>query len=196
MAQITCYFGNTGCGKSTFIAQKATKLLKQGKRVLTVGIDIVGVESFDMFNIDLDIYPPYNSTLLIDESGIDFNNQHTFSNALRRFFKLHRHAEIDILYFSQCVDDTNIVIRRLTTQYYYVKKLPLFSVAIPVNSALVVKPLNPNAGIFDKYRGYGDFQTAFKIGNILSRGTQLVFRPLYYKKFDTHTLPQSVHCMP
>ena len=109
LSGMTCYFGFPGSGKSTIIAHDSVELLNKGYKVYTSGIDVKGVPYFDLSLVDRDIYPAYGSILFIDESGLDLHNQQVLSERQRQFYKLARHAEIIIIYFSQSHEDTNIV---------------------------------------------------------------------------------------
>lgn len=192
LAGMTCYFGFPGSGKSTIIAHDSIMLLNKGYKVYTSGILVKGVPEFDLSLVDKDIYPAYGSVLFIDESGLDLNNQHVLSDRQRQFYKLARHAEITIIYFSQSHEDTNIVLRRLTVRYFYVRKFFGLSICYPILTKLCTRPYVPNAGLFDPNRGYGELLVGFKVGGLLSKGSRIIRRSVSYQFFDTHTLPNGI----
>lgn len=189
---LICYFGFPGAGKSTLIAHDATRLFRRGERVYTSGIKVEGIPEFDLSLIDHNIYPAENSWLFIDESGLDLNNQRVLSDAERRFFKLHRHAKINIIYFSQSHEDTNIVLRRLTVNYFFLRKMAGFTFIYPIIPKLCIRPYVPNAGLFDPNRGFGELMVGFKIGGITSRGFRIIRRFKSYALFDSYDLPVGI----
>ena len=196
-SEMVCFAGFPGSGKSSLIALMASDLRAAGYKVYTSGIAVKGIPEYDLSLVDQNIWPAAGCILLIDESGLDLNNQRTLSDRERQFFKLYRHnkdeyREMTIIYFSQNLEDTNIVLRRLTVAYFWLKKVGSFTLSFPILTKLCIKPFVPNAGLFDSNRGYGDMQIGYKVGSVFSSGFKLFYRPRAYSLFNSHVLPKGV----
>ena len=114
-------------------------------------------------NVDADI-------LLIDEISLicDSRDWKNFNSDLRYFFTNHGHYNVDIYYCSQWFTDTDIKIRRMTEQLYYIERKGFgLSMRFDVLRDVVT---TDSGEISDTYK--------FKHG-------RLFFRPFYYKMFDS-----------
>lgn len=196
-SEMVCFWGPPGSGKSTLLAADAVAFKNAGYKVYTSGVDIKGVSYYDLSLVDRNIWPAAGSILLIDESGLELNNQTVLSDAARQFFKLYRHnadenREMTIFYYSQSYEDTNIVLRRLTVKYFYLRKFWRFTLVYPMLQKPCIKPFVPGAGLFDPNRGYGEVMTGFKFGSVFSRGFRVLYRPVAYAYFNTHVLPKGI----
>ena len=125
------YFGLPGSGKTTFltmIAQKELKRIERGrsayKRVLT-NFYCQGCYMIDYSQ--LGFYDLSDSLILLDEITLDADSRNfkQFDQFKKKFFLLHRHYSIDVIYFTQQWDGVDKKIRDITHDLYYVKKLRL-----------------------------------------------------------------------
>ena len=125
--KIRIFFGNTGCGKSTYGVYAAHKAVKElgydraycnypvkPKYAKTVDLDGLGKWSF-----------PHNSYVIIDESGIEYNSRKfkTFPMHTIKWFKKHRHHRCSVDLFSQSWEDTDKIIRDLAHEYWYMFRI-------------------------------------------------------------------------
>lgn len=185
---ITCYFGLPGCGKSTMltkIAVRELKRIREGKsvykRVLSnfyiKGCDILDYKQIGQVDMS-------GSLLLIDEITLyadsrDFKN---FSQPLKEFFCLHRHYKVDIIYATQAYDRADKTIRDLTQELFYIRK------AGPVSYAQIIyRKITITEDQEIKY-GY-TFATALQTLTNLRQNLKFVWRPRYYKYFDSFDCP-------
>ena len=160
-------FGLPGSGKTTLLCKIAKKTMKTGKKVFT------NFPCKGCYKLDFQTLGKFNycdCLLLIDEISLicDSRDWKNFNSDLRYFFTNHRHYNIDIYYCSQWFTDTDVKIRRMTEQLFYVeRKLLGLSMQFDVIRDIVT---TENGEIADSYK--------FKHG-------KLFFRPLYYKMFNS-----------
>lgn len=172
---IRMYFGSPGCGKSTLLSRIAFMESKNYDFIFTNGdcslCHKINVQDLADFTV------PPKSLILIDESGIEFNNRSfkTFKKGLIEFFKKYRHEECDIFLFSQSWEDVDITIRRLTDEIYHLKKIGSFTLIRRIYKKVGMDEIQGQ--IIDKYK----FGSIFGLHNF-----QLLFRPMYYKYFDSY----------
>ncbi len=116
------YFGVPGSGKTTFAAYLAKKRLKRHKKVFS-NVAIKGTHAIEPLT-DIGVYDISNGLLIIDEAGIEYNNRDfkTFSKNALKFYKYHRHYNVDVAIFSQDFADMDLKLRKLSTCLYLVKK--------------------------------------------------------------------------
>ena len=95
-----------------------------------------------------------------------------------RFLKLHRHYHVDIWIFSQA-EDYDVTVRRLAERIYIIRKsrIRLFS---------SIQRLQP-AWVVDEMTGQPRVQWQFVPW--FAGGVQWVYRPLWYKHFDSWSAP-------
>lgn len=151
---INYVFGVPGSGKTTLLVhiaktchkhnlklRKKIKNLKHNKnydknleKLKKQFINIysnIDLKDIKYFKIDMECIGKYriaNGILLIDESSVEMNNRDykSLSKQAIKFFKYHRHFNVNIWVFSQSYEDTDITIRRLSTNYYKVRKSPFY----------------------------------------------------------------------
>lgn len=179
---IDVYFGLPGCGKTTYLTKLALKGLKRYNYVFA-NTPVIGTRFLSSDDLmKLGIYTiPENSLLLIDEAGIDFNNRSykSLPKNLIYFLKMHRHYKIDIIIFSQSYEDMDITFRRLSNQYYYLKRLGPFTLARKIRPILHID--KERKEILEGYEFYGFFWSLFTF----QKPYNLCFRPIYYKYFNS-----------
>lgn len=177
---ITMYFGSPGCGKSTLLAKLAILARKSGYDNVVTNAEDCDVAA----HIDIDDLAtktlPVNTLLLVDEAGIVYNNRKfkTFSAGVIEWYKMHRHEGCDVVLFSQSWEDVDITIRRLTNELYHLKKVGPFT---------LIKKVYKRVDVDDKTHQIIDAYKFGKIfGNLIGSGNYgYIFRPLYYKYFDS-----------
>lgn len=185
------FFGSPGCGKSSL----ACKLMYYSDAPekysnfdndlsFTISSDCIGVYAF----------PDY-SELYIDEAGIDYNNRNykkLSSNAIE-YFKLHRHFKNDIILFSQSWEDTDITLRRLTDELWYMKKKGPFTYCRKLRKAVRVN--KETEQIIDGYKFAG------LLWNLLppplhEKTFFMFYRKPYFKHFDSYSKPSKFKPFP
>lgn len=202
---ITVFFGSPGSGKTTLACREIAKSQKKynatfanfGCKCATV--DDISLEGLGKWTF------PLGSYIAIDEAGIEYNNRKfkTLDQNTIKWFKLHRHYRCDVSVWSQSWDDMDITIRRLADRLYYVRKIGPFTMVRRVYKRVTVDKQTEQ--IIDGYRMVNILWLLFKPLYYLSFALfglgfflrlvlpfdeiKLVFRPLYYKYFDTHEAP-------
>lgn len=100
-------FGKKGSGKSTLFAKIAIKANKKKKLVYTnmTELSLPFVRHIDAKDVGK-FTPPHNSVLLLDESGILYDNRKfsSFTDEQRNFYKLQRHYKVEVWLASQSFD--------------------------------------------------------------------------------------------
>lgn len=202
---ITGYFGVPGCGKTTMATKLAVKQIKSDnfrrklhlkpkyEHVLT-NFACKGCEKIDF--TDIGVFDITDSLIILDELTIDADNRDfkNFKKSSVEGFVYHRHDFNDIVYFTQQYDAVDKKIRNLTARLYYMK----MSYILPVSRARQIfreyKINEFNGDLIMGYR-FANFWELFldfvlfngKVGSI----RKSVFRPLYYKYFDSFCRPYS-----
>lgn len=185
---ITGYFGTPGCGKSTFatmIAQKELRRMKRGRspyKRIFANYYIEGCYIIDYSQLGL--YDFSDSLILLDELTLeaDSRNFKQFDAIKKEFFIMHRHYNIDVIYFTQQWDGIDKKIRDLTYNLYRISKsrLPFFE---HFSTAKVIyRVLDINDQSHELVNGYR-FPNIFE--NFLFSTRKICFRPLYYNKFNS-----------
>lgn len=187
---IRLFFGSPGCGKTTLSVALIYKMQKRKKPLydryfcnfsndLADECSLVGLGDWTF---------PERSYIAVDESGIEFNNRKfkAMPQSTIAWLKLHRHYKCDLDFFSQAWDDSDITIRRLAHELWYVRRLG------PVT---MVRRVYKRVSVDEQTHQIID---AFDLGKLLKRflpppfGSRtwfLIWRPKYYKYFDTYEAP-------
>lgn len=132
-------------------------------------------------------FPP-NSYISVDESSIEYNNRKfkSLPQYTIEWLKLHRHFECDLDFFSQSWDDTDITIRRLVDEIWYVRKLGPFTMLRRIYKKIEID--DNTHQIIDGYKFekllVSLFMKLFGISNI-----KIYLRKPYYKYFDSWSKP-------
>lgn len=185
---IRIFFGNIGCGKTTVSCYLMKKYQKKKfyknffanfKNKLSIYDDLDGLGLWTF---------PKNSYIAVDEAGIDFNNRKykTLSQAFIKWLKLSRHYECDLDFFSQSWDDMDITIRRLASEYWYVKKLGCFTLTRRVIRYVGID--DNTHQITDMFK-FVPLWKKFLPPPFNVNAFYIIFRPKYYKYFDTLDAP-------
>lgn len=187
---IRLFFGSPGCGKTT----TGVQLLKKEQNKKRPKYDYY----FSNFDNDLSkkvslkglgdwSFPEY-SYLLVDEAGIEYNNRKfkSLPQSTIAYFKLHRHYKVDIDFISQSWEDTDVTIRRLADEYWYIRRLGPISVVRRVYRKVDVD--DQTHQIIDSYK-FGKMIKRFLPFPFTQKTWFIVWRPKYYKYFNTHERP-------
>lgn len=173
---IKCVFGLPGTGKSTYLAKlvcDATTTKKGRKRYDKVycNFDVKGTYSLSFS--DLGVYNFENSLILIDEAmnEADSRDFKRFNTDLKYFFSNHRHFGCDVVYFTQAYDDVDKKIRNNTEFLLFSRKLLWWTILSKINRQIVINDMT------------SEIAAGYKFGSILS--SKIIFRPKYYKWFDS-----------
>lgn len=168
------YFGVPGSGKTTMAAKLTQKYLKRGEKVYS-NVPILGAYKIDVLE-DIGTYSVSDGLLIIDEAGVEYNNRQYKSMSYKtiKFYKYHRHFNIDVVVFSQAYDDMDITLRRLATRFHLLKKsiIPYF---IAKRSIVKCIGINPETRQLEDWYDW----------KFLSR--RWYFMPTVWKMFKTDT---------
>lgn len=144
-------YGGPGSGKSTMLALFAQRMIKSGIDVYS-NVPIKGCYALEIDDIGKFKIPPH-SCVIVDEVGTEMNNRDfksrfigvknkdgsiTPSSALR-WWKQHRHEEVECIVASQMFDDMDKKVASLGSHYYIVRKFP-FKIPIILCRELRKKP--------------------------------------------------------
>ena len=185
---ITGYFGVPGCGKTSLLTKKAVNELKKIKRgkskykAIYTNFYCKGCHMID-FNV-LETYKLYDSLILLDEITMDADNRNfkNFKTGTRDFFVLHRHLGNDIVYATQNFEMVDKKIRELTQELWYMSKSVVPLLDRFTSAKRIYRNITINEHSSDLVLGY---RFCNLIESFFTSNYQLVFRPIYYKYFDS-----------
>lgn len=190
---IRIFFGSPGCGKTTlacrmFYKNKKNKRCKYVYQFSNFDNSISYVAP-SLLELGSWTFPP-SSYIVVDEAGIEYNSRKykTLDQKTIEWFKLHRHYGCDVDFISQSWEDVDITIRRLADQLWYIKKLGPFSLVRRVYKSVSIDENTHQ--IIDAYR-FGKLIKRFLPFPFYEKTWFLVWRPKYYKYFDTLARPNT-----
>lgn len=201
---ITLYFGLPGSGKTTFAAAIAVRTLKRlykgtEKKYSLVYTNFPLVLPDHLRPLwrlidfaDLGRYDIRNGLILIDEASLEVDNRDykTFSYSSKRFMLLHRHYNVDIIFFNQGWDAMDKKIRTITSRVFYVYKPRLlgrfFSCCYQIPYGIIIP--DPKKGDSQKL---GEIVQGYCKPHWLVRlFSPSLLRKNYYKYFDSWDAPR------
>lgn len=195
---IKIYFGNPGCGKTTFACrvmhklQKADRKKKKLKKLYWHYFSNFETKLADPFPLsDLGaVTPPPRSFLCIDEAGIEYNSRKykSLSQQTISWFKLHRHYKADIMVISQSWEDMDVTIRRLADELWYLRRLGPFTMARRIYKKVGIDENTKQ--IIDEYRK-GSLLMHLLPFPFHQHNFEIFLRKPYYKYFDTFSTPDT-----
>ena len=177
-------FANIGAGKTTLLsryAQKELKKIKKGKskfKSIISNTPISGCVYVPNIRELLQTSSPEHTLILVDEAGIVWNNRKMrIKDEEIEYIKLIRHYHSKLIAISQSHDDVDITIRRIYTNMYLLNKLGQYTLIRPIRKYVTID--KETEQIVDGYK----FRSVFSWG--------LLFRPFYYKFFDSYYRPDN-----
>lgn len=177
--ECSTYIGMPGSGKTTFCAYVTSLCLRAGVRVFS-NVPILGAYPFS--KKDFGRYDMSDSVIIIDEGSLFYDNRNfdkNFDEASLSYLKLLRHRHNHVLILSQSID-VDVKFVRMSTSIFYLSKGP-FSFTNICHVRRIVD-VNPDTHKFE------DFY--YKPTGIVKFLTSLhLYRPLYYKYFDSYDAP-------
>ncbi|HTO15429.1 MAG TPA: zonular occludens toxin domain-containing protein [Edaphocola sp.] len=177
-------FANIGAGKTTLLsryAQKELKKIKKGKskfKSIIANTPIAGCVYVPNIRGLLQTSSPEHTLILVDEAGIVWNNRKMkIKDEEIEYLKLIRHYHSKLVAISQSHDDVDITIRRIYTNMYLLNKISQYTLVRPIRKYVSID--KETEQIIDGYK----FRSVFSWG--------LLFRPFYYKYFDSYYKPDN-----
>lgn len=182
LSTVTMFVGLPGSGKTTFASHLVRKCYKKGIRSFS-NVPLEGAYEFS-FKKNFGFTDLSSSLIIIDESGLELDCrswEKNFKPNQVQFLKLIRHYHSKIVLFSQTWNDTDTKMRSMVDKLFLVKRsiLPGFSSAIPIFRRIDVD--EDTKEFKELYYKDGWFFRIFS--------TKRIFRPLYYKFFDSWDCP-------
>lgn len=189
---IRLFFGSPGCGKTT-TAVHNIKLWQTDKQhpysAFYTNFDCSLSKEISLENLGEWTLPP-GSHLTVDESGIEFNNRKykSMPQTLIAWFKLHRHYRVDVDFYSQSWEDTDITILRLADEYWHVRRLGIFTLCRKVRKFVTIK--KDDYQIVSGYE-YVPIWRRFLPFPFHVRSWYVYWRRPYYNYFNSWTTPDT-----
>lgn len=190
---VSLYFGLPGCGKTTLLTKIALKYSRRIGRPYSHIYTNVRIKVPDVTYIDNDCIGKYdlrNCLLLIDEATLfaDSRAYKEFGKDKLQYFLMHRHYNCDIIMFTQQWDGVDRKIRVITDRVYYIYKPKLFggfiSTYYRIPYGIIIPDKKHDEKLGEIIQGY------CKPSLILRLFAPKVFRPFYYKYFDSWEAPE------
>lgn len=188
---VKLFFGLPGCGKTTLLVKTAIQAVKRHKYdnvYSNIPINYDGITFID--NSWIGRYQLEDGLILIDEGSLfaDSRDYKNFSKDLVSFFMLHRHYNVDIYIYSQGWDAVDKKIRVICDRVYYVYKglgRNWFTRYYRIPYGIIIP--DPKKSDSEKL---GEIVQGYCKPPLLMRlFCPFVFRPLYYRYFDSWDCP-------
>lgn len=195
---VSRYFGLPGCGKTTTLAMLALQGVRSGiyKNVYAnVHLNVPGV-TFIEFDV-LGVYMLRDCLVLIDEAMVNCGDRDykNFGKEKLKTFVEHRHANMDIVLFSQEPDGIDKKIRSITDRMYYVKKGLLLGKWITTIYKIPYKLIWPKEDSGGE--NVGKIIMGYVKPPLFARlFARRIYRPKYYPYFDSWELDWNLPELP
>lgn len=195
---VKVFFGLPGCGKTTLFTKFALNAVRSRKYANVYGN--VPLKIFGYTYVDNDCIGKYcleHGLVLIDEATLyadsrDFKN---FKKEQLTYFLEHRHFNVDIILFTQQWDGLDRKIRVITDRCYYVYKPFILGkwftkyYRIPYG-IIIPDPKKDQQKLGEIVQGY------CKPNFFIRLFAPVLFRPKYYKYFDSWIRPEGFNPLP
>ena len=189
---VSLYFGLPGCGKTTTLASLAVTAIRKSSYTYVysnVDLAIPGVIVID--NSCIGTYCLRDCLVLIDEATLfaDSRDYKNFTFNKIQYFLEHRHYNADIVLFTQQWDGVDLGIRVITKQVYYVYKGFLTGKWISKVVRIPYGIIFPDPKRSDQ--ALGEIVQGYRKPSIFLRFfAKVIYRPIYYKYFDSWDAPE------
>lgn len=197
---VKLFFGLPGCGKTTILTMMAYKALKARRphyKHVYSNVYLGRKPPFDRIiyidKDDIGIYDISDGLLLLDECTLLFDSRDykNFSKPMLSYFLLHRHYNVDIILFTQQWDGVDRKIRVITDRVYYVYKTILTGKWISKYYRIPYGIIIPDANKKNSGEKLGDIVQGYCKPSFFQRiFCSRVYRPKYYRFFDSWEAPQ------
>lgn len=195
---INLYFGLPRCGKTTVACKLAKKFIKKGRPVY-VNFPCKVKGTIQIENEWIGKYDMSYGVIIIDEASIyaDSRSYKNFSTKLVEFFCLHGHWGCDIFLFTQIYNRVDSTIRMMAENVYMVRKNPILRFITTVYRVPYGIAFSNTDGDRKEKKQYGEINEGYKAPTLVQKLTAMrVFRPAYYKYFNTHWKPYELPEIP
>lgn len=196
---IELYFGLPRTGKTTMIAKMALKIsrdIRAGRspyKQILGNVDLKGIPYYTKISFDmLGRYATPFSAIFIDEATIEADSRQfkSFQKYTNDFLMLHGHWSCGLFFFCQIFDAVDRRIRMLTNNCYYMFKLPILGKWFTHYYRIPYSIMIPDPKKNDTEK-FGEIVTGYHKPDIFTRlFTPPLYRPLYYKYFDSWIVPE------
>ena len=178
--ECSTYIGMPGSGKTTFCAYIVSLCLKANVKVYS-NVPILG--AFPFTKDEFGKYDMSEAVIIIDEGSLFYDNRNfdkNFNDNSLSYLKLLRHRHNNILIFSQSIDVDVKFVRMSTSIFYLSRGIFNFTNVCHVRRVVDVnKDTHKFEDFYYKPSGLVKFITS-----------KHIFRPLYYKYFDSYDAPK------
>lgn len=170
------YIGIPGTGKTTFVAWLVKRALKHHRNVFC-NVPIKGANKIE--RADIGRFLLNHGILAFDEAGSDYNNRKStdkkrgMTDEEIKFYKYHRHFDMDCYFFSQGLD-IDITLRRLAQNMYLLKKT---TIPFMVKRKRIKVKIDIDKETHQLIESY-----SFDL-----LGTKYIFSPPLWKMFNSHS---------
>lgn len=198
---ISFFFGLPGVGKTTVLTSLAVKFSQPISVYKNVYHNVFSLKVPGATYIDNECVGKYdlsNSAILIDEGSLFADNRDykSFPKALKEFIFLHRHYKCDLYIFAQEATALDAKIRHVTDKCYLIYKGfwtgKFITSYYRIPYGIIIPDPKKNQ------QSLGEIIQGYCKPNIIVRifGTKRLYRPLYYKYFDSFEQPIKYPSLP